>query len=61
VSLSVDPETVDGEFNPVKYHKDQASDKNYSHGKMVFRFKKWQADQVMKYMNLNEVETLIGD
>lgn len=30
VSLSLDPGTVDGEFIQVKYHKDQANDKDYS-------------------------------
>jgi hypothetical protein len=60
-SLSLDPETVDAEFIQVKYHKDQASDKNHSHVGMRFSFKKWRADQVKKYMNSNEVEAFIGD
>lgn len=30
VSLSLDPGTVDSEFIQVKYHKDQANDKDYS-------------------------------
>ncbi|TIA06733.1 hypothetical protein D6C81_09793 [Aureobasidium pullulans] len=31
VSLSLDPDTVDSDFIQVKYHKDQANDKDYSH------------------------------
>jgi hypothetical protein len=31
VSLSLDPATVDSDFIQVKYHKDQANDKDYSH------------------------------
>lgn len=30
VSLSLDPGTVDSDFIQVKYHKDQANDKDYS-------------------------------
>ena len=55
VSLSLDPDTVDSEFVQVKYHKDQANDKDYSHEGVAFSFKKWQADNVMKYMNSKEV------
>lgn len=44
VSLSLDPETRDSEFMKIKYHKDQANDKDYSHEGLGFNFKKWQAD-----------------
>ena len=56
VSLSLDPDTVDSDFIQVKYHKDQANDKDYSHEGLGFSFKKWQADNVMKYMDSEEVK-----
>ncbi len=55
VSLSLDPDTVDSDFIQVKYHKDQANDKDYSHEGLGFSFKKWQADNVMKNMDSEEV------
>jgi hypothetical protein len=55
VSLSLDPATVDSDFIQVKYHKDQANDKDYSHEGVGFSFKKWQADNVMKRMDSEEV------
>lgn len=33
----------------MKYHKDQANDKDYSHEGVGFSFKKWQADHVAKH------------
>jgi hypothetical protein len=56
VSLSLDPDTVDSDFIQVKYHKDQANDKDYSHEGVGFSFKKWQADNVMKIMDSEEVK-----
>ncbi|SMR46842.1 unnamed protein product [Zymoseptoria tritici ST99CH_1E4] len=56
VSLSLDPDTVDSDFIQVKYHKDQANDKDYSHEGVGFSFKKWQADNVMKHMDSEEVK-----
>jgi len=56
VSLSLDPDTVDSDFIQVKYHKDQANDKDYSHEGVGFSFKKWQADTVMKHMDSEEVK-----
>lgn len=56
VSLSLDPATVDSDFIQVKYHKDQANDKDYSHEGVGFSFKKWQADNVMKHMDSEEVK-----
>jgi hypothetical protein len=55
VSLSLDPDTVDSNFIQVKYHKDQANDKDYSHEGVGFSFKKWQADNVAKNMDSEEV------
>ena len=56
VSLSLDPGTIDSDFIRVKYHKDQANDKDYSHEGLGFSFKKWQADNVMKNMDSEEVK-----
>lgn len=56
VSLSLDPDTVDSDFIQVKYHKDQANDKDYSHEGLGFSFKKWQADTVVKHMDSEEVK-----
>jgi len=61
VSLSLDPATIDSDFIQVKYHKDQADDKDYSHEGLGFSFKKWQADNVVKHMDSKEVEAFIGD
>jgi hypothetical protein len=55
VSLSLDPETAESEFIQVKYHKDQANEKDYSHEGLGFSFKKWQADNVAKWMDSPEV------
>jgi len=56
VSLSLDPDTVDSDFIQVKYHKDQANDKDYSHEGIGFSFKKWQADHVAEFMTSAEVQ-----
>ncbi|KAK8211377.1 hypothetical protein M8818_003344 [Zalaria obscura] len=61
VSLSLDPDTVDSDFIQVKYHKDQANDKDYSHEGLGFTFKKWQADNVVKHMDSKEVEHFLPD
>lgn len=61
VSLSLDPSTIDSDFIQVKYHKDQANDKDYSHSGLGFHFKKWQADNVVKYMDSKEVEAFKAD
>ncbi|KAG4426192.1 hypothetical protein IFR04_000658 [Cadophora malorum] len=61
VTLSLDPETVHSDFIRVKYHKDQANDKDYSHEGLGFTFKKWQADQVAKHMDSREVEAFEAD
>ncbi|ETN47265.1 uncharacterized protein HMPREF1541_01457 [Cyphellophora europaea CBS 101466] len=61
VSLSLDPGTVDSDFIQVKYHKDQANDKDYSHEGVGFSFKKWQADNVAKNMDAPEVQQFAAD
>ncbi|KAI4209018.1 MAG: hypothetical protein LQ351_008016 [Letrouitia transgressa] len=61
VSLSLDPGTENSDFIQVKYHKDQANDKDYSHEGLGFSFKKWQADQVMKHMDSPEVQQFEAD
>ena len=61
VSLSLDPASIDSDFIRVKYHKDQANDKDYSHEGLGFTFKKWQADNVMKNMDSAEVAEFEAD
>ncbi|KAE9977128.1 hypothetical protein BLS_001352 [Venturia inaequalis] len=61
VSLSLDPETSNSDFIQVKYHKDQANDKDYSHEGLGFSFKKWQADNVAKHMDSPEVKAFEQD
>jgi hypothetical protein len=61
VSLSLDPATRDSEFMQIKYHKDQANDKDYSHEGLGFTFKKWQADNVMKHMDAPELKEFEAD
>ena len=61
VSLSLDPGTADSDFIQVKYHKDQANDKDYSHEGLGFSFKKWQADKVMQNMDSPEVAQFEAD
>lgn len=61
MTLSLDPETVHTDFIRVKYHKDQANDKDYSHEGVGFSFKKWQADQVAKHMSSDEVAVFKED
>ncbi|KAG9191523.1 hypothetical protein G6011_10257 [Alternaria panax] len=61
VSLSLDPASKDSEFMQIKYHKDQANDKDYSHEGVGFSFKKWQADNVVKHMDTPELEEFEQD
>ena len=60
-SLSLDPATIDSDFIQVKYHKDQANDKDYSHEGLGFSFKKWQADNVPKMMSSPELAAFEAD
>jgi hypothetical protein len=59
--VSLDPETVNSDFMRMKYRKDQANDKDYSHEGLGFTFKKWQVDQVAKHMDSKEVEAFKAD
>ncbi|KAI1770211.1 hypothetical protein F4818DRAFT_446507 [Hypoxylon cercidicola] len=61
VSLSLDPATIDSDFIRVKYHKDQANDKDYSNEGLGATFKKWQADNVPKYMSSPELKAFEAD
>ena len=61
VSLSLDPATADSEFPQIKYHKDQANGKDYSHGGPGFAFKKWQADKVAGSMDNEDVQSFKED
>lgn len=45
----------------MKFHKDQANAKDYSHEGAGFSFKKWQADNVSKYMDSPEVQHFKAD
>lgn len=60
-SLSLNPGTVDSDFIQIKYPKDQANDKDYSHEGLGFSFKKWPADNVAKNMDSKEVEAFAAD
>lgn len=61
VSLVLDPATKDSDFMQIKYHKDQANDKDYSHEGLGFSFKKWQADNVVKHMDTPELKEFEQD
>jgi len=61
VSLVLDPSTRDSDFMQIKYHKDQTNEKDYSHEGLGFRFKKWQADNVVKFLNAPELKEFEGD
>jgi hypothetical protein len=61
VSLSLDPATIDSDLIRVKYHKDQANDKDYSNEGLGASFKKWQVDNVAKHMESPEVEAFKAD
>jgi hypothetical protein len=54
------PETVHNDFVRIKYHKDQANDKDYNHEGPGFTFR-WQADQVSKYIDNHKVAAFEGD
>ncbi|KAI0759972.1 hypothetical protein BD413DRAFT_487143 [Trametes elegans] len=56
VSLSLDPDSARSDFPQVKYHKDQANGKDYSHTGAGFAFKKWQADKVSGNMDSDDVQ-----
>ncbi|RPD52790.1 hypothetical protein L227DRAFT_514238, partial [Lentinus tigrinus ALCF2SS1-6] len=58
VSLSFDPES---DFIQVKYHKDQANGKVYSHTGPGFAFKKFQADKVAGMMVSPDVQAFKAD
>ena len=61
VTLSLDPATADSDFPQVKYHKDQANHKDYSHHGFGFEFKKWQADKVAEHMDSEDVQAFKED
>ncbi len=61
LSLSLDPETAESSFIRVKYHKDQANEKDYSHEGVGFNLRKWQADQLPKYLNAEELRHFEAD
>ncbi|KAG6013183.1 hypothetical protein E4U43_007445 [Claviceps pusilla] len=58
VTLTLEPESVrdGGDFLRVKYHKDQNSDKDLSHEGIWFTVKKWQADNMPGWINMDGVK-----
>jgi len=48
-------------FIRVRYHKDQANDKDYSHEVIGFSLKKLQADRIAKHMDSKEADAFIMD
>ncbi|KAG5982548.1 hypothetical protein E4U55_001735 [Claviceps digitariae] len=57
VTLTLEPESVRaGDFLRVKYHKDQNSDKDLSHEGIWFTVKKWQADNMPGWINMEGVK-----
>jgi len=56
VSLVLDSATADTAFPLVLYHKDQGNRKDYSHQGIGFWFKKLQADNVPKLMDIPELK-----
>lgn len=61
VSLSLDPDTADSDFPTVKYHKDQANEKDYSNTGLGAIFKKWQADHVSGWLDMPEMKEFEAD
>lgn len=61
VSLSLDPASLDSDFIRVKYHKDQANEKDYSNEGIGAAIKKFQADNVPKLMDAPEVKAFEAD
>lgn len=61
VSLSLDPATIDSDFIRVKYHKDQANEKDYSNEGIGAAIKKFQADKVSDLMSSPEVKLFEAD
>lgn len=52
VSLALDPATAESEFIRVKYHKDQASAKDYSNEGPGALLKKWQAEGTARVLSV---------
>lgn len=61
VSLSLDPASLDSDFIRVKYHKDQANEKDYSNEGIGAIIKKWQADTVPKHLDAPELKAFEAD
>ncbi|KAF2678084.1 hypothetical protein K458DRAFT_446675 [Lentithecium fluviatile CBS 122367] len=45
----------------IKYHKDQANDKDYLHKGVGLSFKKWKADNAVKHMDAPELKEFEAD
>ncbi|EGX96359.1 hypothetical protein CCM_01015 [Cordyceps militaris CM01] len=61
ISLSLEPETAESSFVRIKYHKDQANEQDFTHAGIGFNLKQWQADQLPKYLNDDELKHFEAD
>lgn len=61
VSLSLDPASIDSDFIQIKYHKDQANEKDYSNSGIGAIIKKFQADNMPKLMSTPELKEFEAD
>ncbi|EED77447.1 predicted protein [Postia placenta Mad-698-R] len=61
VSLSLESGSANADLCRVKYHKDQANGKDYSHTGVGFVFKMWQADGVAGMMDSEDVQVFKAD
>jgi hypothetical protein len=61
VSLGLDPATRDSSFIQIKYHKEQANEKDPIHKGLGFSFKKWQADNIVEHMNEPDLKQFEAD
>lgn len=61
MSLSLDPASIDSDFIRVKYHKDQANEKDYSNEGLGAAIKKFQTDNVPKLMSTPELKEFEAD
>lgn len=61
VSLSLDPATSESDFPQIKYHKDQADQRDYSHHGIGHVLKKFQAERASWWQNDDRVQAFKGD
>jgi hypothetical protein len=61
ITLTLDPDTSQSDDMRIKYHREEASEKNYNRDLLGFTFKKWQADQISSLKTSPEVEAFRAD